>query len=94
MVSTFNFFFETRKWIEGILKVVFDLVFGTMNRLSPCCNLLSNFILKGLQQSKVLFQPVITTKIYVLHKITIPLKFMSYVNSDLPIPAKKLQTAA
>ena len=37
-------------------------------------------------------QPVITTRIYVLHKITIALKFMSYINSDVPIPAKKLQT--
>ena len=34
----------------------------------------------------------ITTRIYVLHKITIALKFMSYINSDLPILAKKLQT--
>ena len=39
-------------------------------------------------------QPVITTRTYVLHKITIVLKFMSYINSDLPIPAKKLQTQA
>ena len=38
------------------------------------------------------FQPVIRTRIYVLHKITIALKFMSYINSDFPIPAKKLQT--
>ena len=38
------------------------------------------------------FQPVITTRIYVLYKITIALKFMSYINSDLQIPAKKLQT--
>ena len=37
-------------------------------------------------------QPVITTRIYVLHKITIALKFMSYINSDLQIPTKKLQT--
>ena len=37
-------------------------------------------------------QPVFTTRIYVLHKITIALKFMFYINSDLPIPAKKLQT--
>ena len=37
-------------------------------------------------------QPVITTRIYVLHKITIALKFMSYINSDLPVPVKKLQT--
>ena len=37
-------------------------------------------------------QPVIKTRIYVLHKNTIALKFMSLVNSDLPIPAKKLQT--
>ena len=34
------------------------------------------------------YQPVITTGIYVLHKITIALKFMSYINSDLLIPAK------
>ena len=38
------------------------------------------------------YQPVIRTRIYVLHKNTIALKFMSLVNSDLPIPAKKLQT--
>ena len=37
-------------------------------------------------------QPVITTRIYALHEITIALKFMSCVNSDLPIPAKKMQT--
>ena len=37
-------------------------------------------------------QPVITTRIYVLQKITIALKFMSDINSDLPIPAKNLQT--
>ena len=37
-------------------------------------------------------QPVITTGIYVLHKITIALKCMSYINSDLLIPAKKLRT--
>ena len=46
-------------------------------------NSLSNFLIT---------QSVITTRIYVLHKITIALKFMSYINSDLPIPAKKLQT--
>ena len=38
------------------------------------------------------YQSVITTRIYVLHKITIPLKFMSYINSDLLILVKKLQT--
>ena len=38
------------------------------------------------------FQPVSATRIYVLHKITIELKFMSCINSDLPIPEKKLQT--
>ena len=38
------------------------------------------------------YQPVITTRIYVLHNNTIALKFMSLINSDLPIPAKKLQT--
>ena len=39
------------------------------------------------------FQPVITTRIYVLHKITIALKFMFYINSDLLIPAKKPQVS-
>ena len=38
------------------------------------------------------FQPVIAIRIYVLHKITIALKFMFYMNSDLLILAKKLQT--
>ena len=37
-------------------------------------------------------QPVITSRIDVLYKIKIALKFMSYINSDLPIPAEKLQT--
>ena len=37
-------------------------------------------------------QPVLRTRIYVLHKITIALKIMSYINSDLQIPPKKLQT--
>ena len=37
-------------------------------------------------------QPVITTRIYVLLKITIALKFMFYINSDLLILAKKLET--
>ena len=37
-------------------------------------------------------QSVITTRIYVLQKIIIPLIFISYTNSDLLIPAKKLQT--
>ena len=36
-------------------------------------------------------QPVTTTRIYVLHKITIALKLMSYINSDLLILEKKLQ---
>ena len=40
-----------------------------------------------------LAQPVITTRIYVLHKIMIALKFMFYINSDLPIPAKKPQAS-
>ena len=40
------------------------------------------------------FQPVITTRTYVLHKIKIVLKFMSCVNFDLLTPAKKLQTQA
>ena len=34
-------------------------------------------------------QLVITTRIYFLHKITIALKFMSYINSDLPIPPRE-----
>ena len=38
------------------------------------------------------FQPISATRIYVLHKITIELKFMSCINSDLLIPEKKLQT--
>ena len=41
---------------------------------------------------EVTMQPVIRTRIYVLHKITIALKFMSYINSDLLIPARKLET--
>ena len=45
-----------------------------------------------LGATDVPYQPVITTRIYVLHKITIALKFMSYINYDLQIPAKKLQT--
>ena len=36
-------------------------------------------------------QPVITTRIYALHKITIALKFMSYITSDLLIPSKKME---
>ena len=40
----------------------------------------------------IYLQPVITPRIYVLHKITIALKFMFYINFDLPIPEKKLQT--
>ena len=40
----------------------------------------------------VILQHDLTPRIYVLHKITIVLKFMSYINSDLHIPAKKLQT--
>ena len=35
---------------------------------------------------------IVPARIYVLHKITIALKFMSYINSDLQIHAKKLQT--
>ena len=48
----------------------------------------------NLGQSTALYnvrQPVITTRIHVLHKITIALEFMSYINSNLPIPADKLQ---
>ena len=48
--------------------------------------------LQGRDEMNQEYQPIITTRIYVLHKITIALKFMSYINSDLPIPAKKLQT--
>ena len=51
-------------------------------------NILKDFTVKKMKKT----QPVITTRIYVLHKITIALKFMSYINSDLKIPAKKLQT--
>ena len=36
----------------------------------------------------LLHQLVITTRIYVLHKITIVLKFMFYINSDLLIPQR------
>ena len=36
-------------------------------------------------------QPVTTTRIYVLHKITIALKLMSNITSDLLILEKKLQ---
>ena len=45
-----------------------------------------------MSRTRLRVQPVVTTKIYDLHKITIALKFMSYINFDLPIPAKKLQT--
>ena len=45
------------------------------------------------QHSTGNFQPIITTRIYVLHKITTALKFMFYINSDLPIPAKKPQAS-
>ena len=41
----------------------------------------------------ILTQPVMTTRIYVLHKITIALKCMFYINSDLPILAKKPQAS-
>ena len=43
-------------------------------------------------QSNVAEQSIITTRIYVQYKITIALKFMSSINSDLLIPAEKLQT--
>ena len=49
-------------------------------------------ILDNKESKELNLQPVITTRIYVLHKITIALKFMSYINSDLQILAKKLQT--
>ena len=35
-------------------------------------------------------QPVITTRIYAQYKIKTALKFMSSINSDLLVPAKKL----
>ena len=47
--------------------------------------------LQGRDEMNQEYQPIITTRIYVLHKITIALKFMSYINSDLPVPVKKLQ---
>ena len=58
---------------------------------------MQNLLLKAANGQKYLeeyniIQPVIATRIYVLHKITIALKFMSYINSDLQIPAKKMQT--
>ena len=60
-----------------------DLIFTQQpNQVTSC----------GVHASLHNNQPVITTRIYVLHKITIALKFMSYINSDLQIPAKKLQT--
>ena len=37
-------------------------------------------------------QPVITTRIYAVDRITVALKFMSYITSDLLILAKKLQS--
>ena len=56
-------------------------------------SVVSDHILRiGIQEPLFILQPIITTRIYVLHKITIALKFMSYINSDLQIPAKKLQT--
>ena len=76
-----------------------------LHLLSPChkqvgttyCGVLaySIDILFGNNPSKIVYdqsQPVIITIIYLLHKITIALKFMFYISSDLPIPAKKLQT--
>ena len=63
---------------------------------APSNELLLHIILSlmAYASAKVLLskQPVMTTRIYVLHKITIALKFMSCINSDLLIPAKKLQT--
>ena len=38
------------------------------------------------------FSPLSQLEFMSYIKITIALKFMSYINSDLPIPAKKLQT--
>ena len=53
-------------------------------------NFLSSYFIVKIKKYPT--QPVITTRIYVQHKITIALKFMSYINSDLQIPAKKLET--
>ena len=72
-----------------------DFIYETMKSANH--NVAANIDLTGnLVSSKPEGQPVITTRTYVLpmvlHKITIALKFMFYINSDLPIPAKKLQT--
>ena len=50
-------------------------------------------LIKPFQIKSTFFQPVITNSIYALHKITIGLKFMSYINSDLPVPVKKPQAS-
>ena len=50
----------------------------------------NTYIHSKLLCQKPMLQSVIKARIYVLRKITIELKFMSYINSDLPIPAKKL----
>ena len=53
----------------------------------------TSFDSQHVEGSQVLLksQPIITTRIYVLHKIAIALKCMSYKNSDLLITVKKLQ---
>ena len=45
----------------------------------------SSSLMHSIQETSILSSNV-------LHKITIALKFISYINSDLLIPAKKLQT--
>ena len=76
--------------IEVYLKVAIAMFcFSHLKNPSNIMKTFFNFIW-GLQLLKK--QPVITIRIYVLHKITIALKFMSYINSDFQIPAKKLQT--
>ena len=72
-----------------ILREIFPMLYYYV----ACLNFIFHVIFCYLTKSYCLFaQPVITTRIYALLKITIALKFMSYINSDLPIPAKKLQT--
>ena len=49
---------------------------------------------RGKLITKLEYQPVITTRIYVLHKVTIALKFMSYINSDCQFPRKNYKPQA
>ena len=53
---------------------------------------LKSLVSEHLATINMVIQPVITTRIFVLHKITMALKFMSYVKAGLPIPVNKLQT--